>query len=188
MHQSWSAALTFYGKSGATLSNGTYVAFTEDSDWITLAYATLDPLLGTALASILFGVALLASGQSSTITGTLAGQVVMEGFMQWRIQPWLRRLVTRLLAILPAVFIIGIRGEGSVTDLLTLSQVVLAIQLPLAMFPLLHFVSSRKYMGPYRIGLPLMIAGWTSCLLITALDIYGLPGSLAEAWRVIVGH
>jgi manganese transport protein len=181
------AALTFYGKSGVTLSNGSHIAFTEDSDWITVAYATLDPLLGTALASILFGVALLASGQSSTITGTLAGQVVMEGFMQWRIQPWLRRLVTRLLAIMPAVFIIGIRGDSSVTDLLTLSQVVLAIQLPLAMFPLLHFVSSRKYMGPYRIGLPLMIAGWSSCLLITALDIYGLPGSLAEAWRVIVG-
>ena len=76
-------------------------------------------------------MALLASGQSSTITGTLAGQVVMEGFMHWRIRPWVRRLITRLLAILPAIFIIGLRGEGSVTDLLTLSQVVLALQLPL---------------------------------------------------------
>ena len=107
--------------------------------------------------------------------------------MHWRMQPWLRRLITRLLAIMPAVFIIGLRGEGSVTDLLTLSQVVLAIQLPLAMFPLLHFVSSRKYMGKYRIGWFLMIAGWTSCLLITALDIYGLPDSLSRAWHVIVG-
>ena len=92
-------------------------------------------------------MALLASGQSSTITGTLAGQVVMEGFMHWRIKPWVRRLITRTLAILPAVFIIGLRGDSSVTDLLTLSQVVLALQLPFAMFPLLHFTSSRKTHG-----------------------------------------
>jgi len=181
------AALTFYGKSGATLASGEWIDFKADTDWIQIAYLTLSPLLGTAFASILFAVALLASGQSSTITGTLAGQVVMEGFMHWRMKPWLRRLITRLLAILPAVFIIGSRGEGSVTDLLTLSQVVLAIQLPLAMFPLLHFVSSRKYMGNYRAGWFLRTAGWTSCILITALDIYGLPDSLARAWHVIVG-
>ena len=84
-------------------------------------------MLGTAAASTLFAVALLASGQSSTITGTLAGQVVMEGFMHWRIQPWLRRLITRTLAILPAIVIIGMRGDSSVTDLLTLSQVVLGL-------------------------------------------------------------
>ena len=96
---------------------------------------------------MLFAVALLASGQSSTITGTLAGQVVMEGFMHWRIQPWVRRLITRMLAIMPAVLIIGLRGDSSVTDLLNLSQVVLALQLPLAMFPLLHFTSSRKMHG-----------------------------------------
>src|SRR5207249_10305686 len=167
--------------------NGAVMKFSADSDWIRIAYLTLAPLLGTAMASILFAVALLASGQSSTITGTLAGQVVMEGFMHWRLKPWLRRLITRLLAILPAVFIIGSRGEGSVTDLLTLSQVVLAIQLPLSMFPLLHFVSSRKYMGQYRVGCFLRIAGWGSCILITALDIYGLPDSLARAWHVIVG-
>lgn len=181
------AALTFYGKTGVELADGQFVEFSEDSDWIRIAYLTLAPLLGTVLASILFAVALLASGQSSTITGTLAGQVVMEGFMHWRIKPWLRRLVTRLLAILPAVFIIGSRGEGSVTDLLTLSQVVLAIQLPLAMFPLLHFVSSKKYMGPYRAGLFLRTVGWTSCILITALDIYGLPELLNEAWHIVVG-
>ena len=92
-------------------------------------------------------IALLASGQSSTITGTLAGQVVMEGFMRWRIQPWVRRLITRTLAILPAVLIIGIRGNSSVTDLLTLSQVVLALQLPFAMFPLLQFTSSAQAHG-----------------------------------------
>jgi manganese transport protein len=181
------AAMTFYGQSGATLATGETIEFTADSDWIRIAYLTLAPLLGTMTASILFAVALLASGQSSTITGTLAGQVVMEGFMHWRMKPWLRRLITRTLAILPAVFIIGLRGEGSVTDLLTLSQVVLAIQLPLAMFPLLHFVSSRKYMGSYRAGKFLRTAGWISCILITALDIYGLPDSLARAWHVITG-
>jgi manganese transport protein len=181
------AALTFYGKSQVDLGDGRVVPLSADSDWIRIAYLTLAPLLGTVLASILFAVALLASGQSSTITGTLAGQVVMEGFMHWRLQPWLRRLITRLVAILPAVLIIGLRGDSSVTDLLTLSQVILAIQLPLAMFPLLHFVSSRKYMGKYRIGWFLMAAGWTSCLLITALDIYGLPDSLRSAWHVIVG-
>ena len=101
------------------------------------------PLLGTAAASTLFAVALLASGQSSTITGTLAGQVVMEGFMHWRLKPWLRRLITRSLAIIPAVVVIGLRGEGSVTGLLVLSQVVLAMQLPLAMIPLLHFTGSK---------------------------------------------
>src|SRR6266404_4497152 len=161
------AATVFFGKESVTLSGGQVVHFGGDSDWIRVAYLTLAPLLGTAAASTLFAVALLASGQSSTITGTLAGQVVMEGVMRWRIQPWVRRLITRLLAILQAVFIIGLRGEGSVTDLLTLSQVVLALQLPLAMFPLLHFVSSRKYMGQYRVGWFLRIAGWASAILIT---------------------
>jgi manganese transport protein len=160
----------------------------EDTDWIRVAYLTLAPLLGTALASTLFAVALLASGQSSTITGTLAGQVVMEGFMHWRIRPWVRRLITRLLAIIPAILIIGIRGEqGSVTDLLVLSQVVLAMQLPLAMFPLLHFTSSKKRMGRFASGWVLILLGWTSAILITALDIYGLPDSLKKAWKVIVG-
>ena len=112
-----------------------------------MAYLTLAPLLGTAAASTLFAVALLASGQSSTITGTLAGQVVMEGFMQWRLAPWVRRLMTRTLAILPAIIIIGLRGDSSVNDLLVLSQVVLALQLPFAMFPLLHFTTSRKTDG-----------------------------------------
>ena len=130
---------------------------------------------------------LLASGQSSTITGTLAGQVVMEGFMHWRISPWARRLVTRALAILPAVLIIGVRGDSSVTDLLTLSQVMLALQLPLAMFPLLHFTSSRKRMGTWKNGWILLIAGWSCALLITALDLYGLPVSLKSAWHVITG-
>ncbi|MDX6456962.1 MAG: manganese transport protein [Acidobacteriaceae bacterium] len=181
------AALVFFGKESVTTAGGQVVHFSTDSDWIRVAYLTLAPLLGTVVASTLFGVALLASGQSSTITGTLAGQVVMEGFMHWRIKPWLRRLITRTLAILPAVFIIGIRGESSVTDLLTLSQVVLALQLPFAMFPLLHFTSSRKRMENWKNGWFLLIAGWSSAILITALDIYGIPDSLKAAWQVITG-
>jgi manganese transport protein len=129
----------------------------------------------------------LASGQSSTITGTLAGQVVMEGFMHWRIRPWVRRLVTRTLAILPAVLIIGLRGDSSITDLLTLSQVVLALQLPFAMFPLLHFTSSGQRMGTWKNGLFLLAGGWASAVLITCMDLYGLPESVKAAWRVIAG-
>jgi manganese transport protein len=187
------AALVFYQPlhtpqavaDGYAVVAGTKIS--PESDWIRTAYLTLAPLLGTVAASLLFAVALLASGQSSTITGTLAGQVVMEGFVHLRLAPWIRRLITRTLAILPAVLIIGLRGDSSVTDLLTLSQVVLALQLPLAMFPLLLFSSSRKKMGQWKLGWFLLIAGWTSALLITAMDIYGLPESLKQAWAVIAG-
>ena len=182
------AAMVFFGKESVIESGGQVVSFTASSDWIRVAYLTLSPLLGTAAASTLFAVALLASGQSSTITGTLAGQVVMEGFMHWRIKPWVRRLITRTLAILPAVFVIGARGESSVTDLLTLSQVVLALQLPFAMFPLLHFTSSSKRMGTWKNGWFLMSAGWASAILITAMDIYGLPDALEAAWQVVMGQ
>lgn len=178
------AALLFFGKDKMTLPGGEVVAFNKDADWIQVAYLTLSPLLGVAAASLLFALALLASGQSSTITGTLAGQVVMEGFMDWRIRPWVRRLITRLAAIMPAILLISLRGDGGVNDLLNLSQVVLAIQLPLAMFPLLCFTGSRKLMGSYRNGRFLTIAGWASCLLITALDIYGLPGAIHDAMAV----
>jgi manganese transport protein len=178
------AALIFFGKDKLTLPGGEVVVFDKDADWIQVAYLTLTPLLGVAAASFLFALALLASGQSSTITGTLAGQVVMEGFMDWKIRPWVRRLITRLAAIVPAILLIGVRGDGGVNDLLNLSQVVLAIQLPLAMFPLLWFTGSRKLMGSYRNGRFLTIAGWTSCLLITALDIYGLPGAIHDAMAV----
>ena len=181
------AAMVFYGKESVTVAGGQVVKFGNDADWIRVAYLTLAPLLGTATGSILFAVGLLASGQSSTITGTLAGQVVMEGFMHWKVSPWLRRLITRALAILPAVLIIGIRGDSSVNDLLTLSQVVLALQLPFAMFPLLHFTSSRKRMGRWKSGWFLLITGWGSAIVITAMDIYGLPESLKSAWHVITG-
>jgi manganese transport protein len=181
------AAMVFFGKESVTVTGGQVVTFKPDSDWIRVAYLTLAPLLGTAVASTLFAVALLASGQSSTITGTLAGQVVMEGFMHWRIKPWVRRLITRTLAILPAIFVIGLRGESSVTDLLILSQVVLALQLPFAMFPLLQFTSSSKRMGRWKNGWFLLTAGWASAVLITVMDVYGLPDSLKAAWQVIVG-
>jgi manganese transport protein len=181
------AATVFFGKESVVASGGQVIHFAAGSDWIRVAYLTLAPLLGTALGSTLFAVALLASGQSSTITGTLAGQVVMEGFMHWRIKPWVRRLITRTLAILPAVFIIGIRGNSSVTDLLTLSQVVLALQLPFAMFPLLQFTSSSKRMENWKNGPFLLVAGWASAILITAMDIWGLPDSIKAAWQVISG-
>jgi len=181
------AATVFFGKESVMIAGGHLVKFSAESDWIRVAYLTLAPLLGTTMASTLFAVALLASGQSSTITGTLAGQVVMEGFMHWRIRPWVRRLITRTLAILPAVFVIGLRGDSSVTELLILSQVVLALQLPFAMFPLLHFTSSSRRMGTWRNGTFLLITGWTSAILITAMDIYGLPDSIRAAWQVIAG-
>ncbi|MGI9102716.1 MAG: Nramp family divalent metal transporter [Terriglobales bacterium] len=181
------AATIFFGKQSVTASGGQTVTFSPDSDWIRVAFLTLAPLLGTTLASTLFAIALLASGQSSTITGTLAGQVVMEGFMHWRIQPWLRRLITRTLAILPAVLIIGLRGASSVTELLVFSQVVLALQLPFAIFPLLQFTSSGKRMGMWKLPRLLLLAGWASAILITAMDLYGLPDSLRAAWRVITG-
>jgi manganese transport protein len=182
------AALVFYGKTSVTVAGGQTVTFSPDSDWIRVAYLTLAPLLGTTLASTLFAVALLASGQSSTITGTIAGQVVMEGFMHWRIRPWVRRLITRMLAILPAILIISVRGSGSVTDLVNLSQVILCLELPFAMFPLLQFTSSRKRMGQWRNGWFLLITGWGTAILITAMDIYSLPDALKQAWAVIVGH
>lgn len=182
------AALVFYGKTSVTAAGGQVVVFNDSTDWVRAAYLTLAPLLGTTAASYLFAIALLASGQSATIVGTLAGQVVMEGFMRWRISPALRRMITRSLAIIPTVIFIAIRGANNVTDLLVLSQVVLALQLPFAMFPLLHFASSRQKMGRWRLGWFLLIAGWGSALLITAFDFYGLPDAVKEAWRVVAGH
>jgi manganese transport protein len=181
------AAMVFYGKESVTVAGGHVVTFSPDSDWIRVAHLTLAPLLGTAAASTLFAVALLASGQSSTITGTLAGQVVMEGFMNWRLRPWIRRMISRMLAIVPAVWIISIRGNGNVTDLVNLSQVLLCLELPFAMIPLLHFTSSRKRMGRWANGWVLLVLGWGSVVLITLMDLYSLPESLSTAWRVICG-
>jgi manganese transport protein len=169
------------------VAGGQVATFSPDSDWIRIAHLTLAPLLGTAAASTLFAVALLASGQSSTITGTLAGQVIMEGFMNWRLRPWVRRMASRLLAIVPAIWVISIRGNGNVTDLVNLSQVLLCLELPFAMIPLLHFTSSRKRLGQWANGWVLKTLGWGSVILITVMDLYSLPESLSTAWRVISG-
>jgi len=181
------AAMVFYGKESVTVAGGAVVKFGPESDWIRIAHLTLAPLLGTTLASTLFAVALLASGQSSTITGTLAGQVVMEGFMRWRIRPWIRRMISRTLAMIPAIWLVIVRGADSITDLINLSQVILGLMLPLALFPLLQFTSSRRRMGQWANGWFLLILGWGSVLLITAMDLYSLPESLKTAWRIITG-
>src|SRR5262245_44427539 len=112
------------------------------------AYQLLSPLLGTNLASILFAVALLCSGQNATLTGTLAGQIVMEGFINLRLRPWLRRLITRLIAIIPAVIVVGLYGERGTGQLIVLSQVILSMQLSFAVFPLVIFTSDPHKMGP----------------------------------------
>src|SRR5438445_6041083 len=111
------------------------------------AYQLLSPLLGTTMASVLFAVALLCSGQNATLTGTLAGQIVMEGFINLRIRPWLRRLITRLIAIVPAIIGVAMYGERGTGPLIIFSQVVLSLQLPFAVFPLVIFTSDRKKMG-----------------------------------------
>lgn len=135
------------------------------------AYQLLEPLLGSTLAPILFAVALIAAGQSSTITSTLAGQVVMEGYLHLRIQPWIRRLITRLLAIVPAFLTVYFFGSDSTTDLLILSQVILSIQLGFATIPLIHFVSDKEKMGKQAIGFWVKIASWLAASIIVVLNI-----------------
>jgi len=135
------------------------------------AYKLLSPLLGVSVASLLFAVALLASGQNSTLTGTLAGQIVMEGFLNIRITPWLRRLITRLIAVVPAVLVIGILGEGKTTELLIASQVCLSMQLGFAVWPLMRFTSERAKMGEFVNPLWIKILGWTAAGLIILLNI-----------------
>src|SRR5881397_3290801 len=135
------------------------------------AYKLLSPLLGVGVASILFAVALLASGQNSTLTGTLAGQIVMEGFLNIRITPWLRRLITRLIAIVPAIIVIGIFGEGKTTELLIASQVCLSMQLGFAVWPLMRFTSEKAKMGEFANGLWIKILGWAVAGIIIVLNV-----------------
>ena len=135
------------------------------------AYKLLSPLLGISFASILFAVALLASGQNSTLTGTLAGQVVMEGFLNIRITPWLRRLITRLIAIVPAVIVIGVFGEGKTTELLIASQVCLSMQLGFAVWPLMRFTGEKAKMGEFANHLWIKILGWTTAGIIIVLNM-----------------
>ena len=127
---------------------------------IAQAYKLLSPTLGAGFASTLFACALLASGQNSTLTGTLAGQIVMEGFLDIRLKPWLRRLITRSIAIIPAVFVIAIAGEGKLTALLILSQVVLSFQLPFAVIPLVQFTSDRAKMGDFVNSRATTVIAW----------------------------
>ncbi|MBC7606819.1 MAG: Nramp family divalent metal transporter [Burkholderiales bacterium] len=152
------AAATFY-------NNGMYeVAEIQD------AHRFLEPMLGTQWAPILFAVALIAAGQSSTITGTLAGQIVMEGYLNLRIQPWVRRIITRLIAIIPAVVVILIYGESVTGKLLILSQVILSLQLGFAIIPLIHFVSDKSKMKGFHIGKMTQIAAWIIATIIVSLN------------------
>jgi manganese transport protein len=134
------------------------------------AYKLLTPVLGASLASTLFACALLASGQNSTLTGTLAGQIVMEGFLNLRLKPWLRRLITRVIAIVPAVIVIGFYGEGKVTSLLILSQVVLSFQLPFAVIPLVRFTNDRIKMGAFANSRFMSILAWTVAAAILGFN------------------
>ncbi len=136
------------------------------------AHKMLAPILGTTLASIFFAVALLASGQNSTLTGTLAGQIVMEGFLNIRLKPWLRRLVTRLIAVIPALIVTIIYGERGTTDLLLLSQVILSMQLSFAVVPLVMFTGSKLKMGEFANKLWLKILIWIIAFIIIILNLY----------------
>jgi len=145
------------------------------------AYKLLTPALGASLASTLFAVALLCSGQNSTLTGTLAGQIVMEGFLNIRLRPWLRRLITRLAAIVPAALVAGFAGERGVGDLLILSQVVLSLQLPFAVVPLVLLSSDPGKMGPFANGRVVRILAWIATVVIVGLNAY-LLGQTIIGW------
>jgi manganese transport protein len=158
------------------------------------SYKFLAPMLGTNWASILFGVALVAAGQSSTITGTLAGQIVMEGYLNLRIAPWLRRLITRLIAIVPAYVVIILYGEEKTGELLVFSQVVLSLQLGFAIIPLIHFTSDKEKMGVFVIKPWVKICAWLIALIIVSLNVklvfqeiaYWIENAGAHAWVLYV--
>jgi len=144
----------------------------EDVADISDAYMLLAPLLGTTVASVLFAFALLLSGQNATLTGTLAGQIVMEGFLSIRLRPWLRRLITRLVAIVPAVLVIAMAGERGAGPLLILSQVVLSLQLPFAVFPLVVFTGDRRRMGELANPRWMSALAWPIAIVIAALNVW----------------
>jgi manganese transport protein len=153
-------AATVFFKSGRT-----------DVAQIKDAHQLLEPLLGSAIAPALFAIALIAAGQSSTVTGTLAGQIVMEGYLKLRINPWIRRLLTRLLAIVPAVLVIYLFGDDEVDSLLILSQVILSMQLGFAVIPLIHFVSDKKTMGVYAIKPWVKVSAWLIASVLVYLNV-----------------
>jgi manganese transport protein len=155
-------------------TNGVQVTEIQD------AHRLLEPMLGSSLAPFLFAIALIAAGQSSTITGTLAGQVVMEGYLNLRLQPWLRRLLTRLIAIIPAFLTIFYLGEEATGQLLILSQVILSMQLGFAVIPLIHFVSDRSKMGEFVIPMWQRVASWLAAIVIISLNIKLVYGFLSD--------
>jgi manganese transport protein len=154
--------------SAATFYSRGYNQVAEIQD----AYKLLSPLLGVGAASAVFALALLASGQNSTLTGTLAGQVVMEGFLNIRLRPWLRRLITRGLAIVPAIFVTAFWGERGTANLLVFSQVILSMQLSFAVFPLVMFTSSKSKMGEFANAVWLKSLSWVTALSIAALNAW----------------
>jgi manganese transport protein len=139
---------------------------------ITDAYHLLDPILGVKLAGLFFAVALLAAGQNSTLTGTLAGQIIMEGFLNIKLKPWLRRLITRLIAIIPALIVAIIYGERGTSDLLVLSQVILSLQLSFAVVPLVAFTSSKPKMGEFANSALIKYTSWVVAVIIISLNAY----------------
>ncbi|MFN7798505.1 Nramp family divalent metal transporter, partial [Gemmatimonas sp.] len=163
------AAATFH------TSGNTEVAEIQD------AYKLLSPLLGVGGASAVFALALLASGQNSTLTGTLAGQIVMEGFLDLRLRPWLRRLITRAIAIVPAAIVAILYGESGTAKLLVLSQVILSLQLSFAVFPLVQFTSDKVKMGAFVNSTPLKIAAYTVATVIASLNVW-LLAQTVRGW------
>ncbi|MCS6819497.1 MAG: Nramp family divalent metal transporter, partial [Chitinophagales bacterium] len=152
---------------------------------IEYAHRMLEPLLGEKLAPILFAIALIAAGQSSTVTGTIAGQIIMEGYLNLRLSPWVRRITTRLMAVLPAAAVIYWLGEDKVNDMLVLSQVILSLQLGFAIIPLIHFVSNKQSMGKFVIPLWQKILGWASASIIVLLNLKLVFDTLQE-WKLVV--
>ena len=152
----------------------------EDVADIGDAYKLLSPLMGTTMASVLFAVALLCSGQNATLTGTLAGQIVMEGFINLRLRPWLRRLVTRLIAIIPAILVVMVYGERGTGPLLILSQVILSLQLPFAVFPLVIFTGDVHKMGSFVNPPWVKVLAWTVAVIIALLNVWLLYQTFAS--------
>jgi manganese transport protein len=153
----------------------------QDVAEISDAYQLLSPTLGATLASTLFAIALLASGQNSTLTGTMAGQIVMEGFLELRLRPWVRRMITRMIAVVPAAIVAGIYGETGVGELLIFSQVILSIQLAFAVVPLVVFTSDRRKMGQFVNSRWLLILSWIVSIIIIGLNFY-LLFDMARNW------
>lgn len=165
------AAATFHGTEHENVAD------------ISDAYKMLSPLLGTTVASTVFALALLFSGQNATLTGTLAGQIVMEGFISLRLRPWLRRLITRLIAIIPAIIVIVVYGDRGTGPLLILSQVILSLQLPFAVFPLVQFTSERAKMGEFANPVWVKVLAWTVALVIAVLNVWLLYQTFADLLR-----